>query len=61
MTGNCHVRFGNGGGAGDRSADRNLGKLLWIDNVLLAFELGLATKGRIVLRLGVLYSADRKL
>ncbi len=25
MTENCHVRFGNGGGAGDRSADRNLG------------------------------------
>ncbi len=23
MTRKCHVRFGNGGGAGDRSADRN--------------------------------------
>jgi hypothetical protein len=25
MTGNRHVRFGNGGGAGDRPADRDLG------------------------------------
>jgi hypothetical protein len=25
MTGNCHVRFGSGGGVGDRPADHNLG------------------------------------
>jgi hypothetical protein len=25
VTRKCHARFGNGGGAGDRPADRNLG------------------------------------